>query len=188
MDVPSAVRELALHPFRELPPAPGFERIERGGFLLIVSPFPSAQIVEPMGVSPEAVMTSVATARAIARERGKTLLAWWLGPDRRDLEQPLEAAGLAHQDTPGFEAVENAMVLLGPPEGQVSGVVVRETSTYEEFAAANRVVMEAFDFPDAMRSRGCGRVADAMEEKPILASHGFRDVGQAHLYVDTIAG
>ena len=44
----------------------------------------------------------------------------------------------------------------------LSGVVVRKTSTYEEFAAANRVVMEAFDFPDAMRSRGCGRVADAM--------------------------
>ena len=80
------------------------ERIERDGFLLVLTPYPSAQVVEPMTVSPETMSAAVEAARAIARERGKSPLAWWVGPDRRDLEGPLEAAGLAHQDTPGFEA------------------------------------------------------------------------------------
>ncbi len=217
-----------------------------------------------MSVSPEAVLASVEAARTIARERQKSLLAWWVGPDRRDLKQPLEAAGLAHQDTPGFEAVENAMVLLEPPKGQVAagGVIVKETDTYEEYAAAEEVVMEAFDFPDAMRAdaavelpkrweqyitpsnpgrqfiasidgrivgtafavlgevgvnlfggavleqaRGLGvykaligarweaavardtpalTVQAGRMSKPILEKLGFQDVGQAHLFVDTI--
>jgi len=163
--VPSAVRRLALHPFRELPTAPGSERIERDGFLLVLTPYPSAQVVEPMSVSPETVLASVEAARAIARERGKSLLAWWVDPDRRDLEEPLEAAGLAHQDTPGFEAVENAMVLLEPPTGQLAPgrVIVKGTDTYEEYAAAEEVAMEAFDFPDAMRAESVAELPKSWE-------------------------
>lgn len=265
MDVPNAVRILALHPFRELPAAPGIERVESDGFLLLLNPYPSAQVVEPMNVSPETVPASVEAARTIARQRRKSLLAWWVGPDRRELEQPLEAAGLAHRDTPGFEAVETAMVLLERPRGNVAadGVVVKETDTYEEYAAAEAVVMEAFDFPDAMRAEAAAELPKRWEEyktpsnpgrqfiasiddlvvgtafavlgdagvnlfggavleqargrgvykalvkarweaavargtpaltvqagrmsKPILGKLGFQDVGQAHLFVDTIA-
>ena len=153
MEVPSAVRELALYPFRELRVPPGFERIERDEFLLVVSPYPSAQVVEPLGVSPTTLPASIDAVRAIARERGKPLLVWWIGPDRRDLEQPLLDAGLAHEDTPGFEAVENAMVLLQAPGGEVAaGVSVKQTETYEEYVAAEEIVMDAFDYPEAMRA------------------------------------
>ena len=153
MEVPSAVRELALYPFRELRVPPGFERIERDEFLLVVNPYPSAQVVEPLGVSPTTLPASIDAARAIARERGKPLLVWWIGPDRRDLEQPLLDAGLAHEDTPGFEAVENAMVLLQAPGGDVAaGVSVKQTETYEEYVAAEEIVMDAFDYPEAMRA------------------------------------
>ncbi len=266
MDVPRAVRELALHPFRELPSAPGFERIERDGYLLVLNPFPSAQVVEPIDVTPEAVGTAVESARRTARERGKSLLAWWVGPERHDLEEQLEAAGLVHEDTPGFEAVENAMVLLEPPRvrAAASAVEVKQTETYEEFVAATQVTMDAFDFPEAMRAESIaeapkrweeytaptnpgrqfiasidGRVVGAafavlgaagvnlfggsvLEEargrgvyqsliaarweaavardtpaltvqagrmsKPIVERLGFAEVGQAHIYVDTIAG
>jgi len=153
VEVPSAVRELALYPFRELRVPPGFERIERDEFLLVVSPYPSAQVVEPLGVSPTTLPASIDAARAIARGRGKPLLVWWIGPDRRDLEQPLLDAGLAHEDTPGFEAVENAMVLLQAPGGDVgAGVSVKQTETYEEYVAAEEIVMDAFDYPEAMRA------------------------------------
>ena len=74
---------------------------------------------------------AVESVQRTARERGKSLLAWWVGPDRYDLEEPLEAAGLVHEDTPGFEAVENAMVLLEPPRARAGTAVdVKQTETY----------------------------------------------------------
>jgi hypothetical protein len=165
VDVPRAVRELALHPFRELPSAPGFERIERDGYLLVLNPFPSAQVVEPIDLSPEEIEKAVDSARQVARERGKSLLAWWVEPDCRDLEERFEAAGLVHQDTPGFEAVENAMVLLEPPRARAAtGVEVKQTETYEEFVAATHVVMDAFDFPEAMRAESIAEAPKRWEE------------------------
>jgi hypothetical protein len=159
VEVPHAVSELALHPSRELPPAPGTERIERDGYLIVLNPFPTAQIVEPIDVRPEDVEQAAASARRIARENAKSLLAWWVGPEWRQLEEPLAAAGLVNEDTPGLEAVENAMVLLEPPRTRVAeGVAVKLTETYEEFVAAMDVGMEAFDFPEAMRA---GARADA---------------------------
>jgi GNAT superfamily N-acetyltransferase len=263
VDVPKAVRELALHPFRELRVPPGFERIERDEFLLVLNPYPAAQVVAPRGVSPSTLPASIEAARAIARERGKPLLVWWIGPDRRDLEQSLLDAGLVHEDTPGFEAVESAMVILQAPSGQVAaGVSVKQTETYEEYVAAEEIVMAAFDYPEAMRAEVAGELPKRWDEytspsnpgrefiasidgrivgtafaalgeagvnlfggavleeargqgvykalvdarwnlatargtpaltvqagrmsRPILAKLGFQDVGQAHLYVDTI--
>ena len=265
MDVPSAVRDLAVHPFRELPSAPGEEVIEQDGFLLKLDPYPSAQVVEPIEVSPETVQIAVESAQRIARERGKSLLAWWIGPEYRDLEQPLAAAGLVHADTPGFEAVEVGMVLLRqPPVSVGDGIAVKQTDTYEEFFAGAQVLMEAFDIPKAMRedaiagmpkrweeyttpsnpggqyiasidgrvvgtavavfgaagvnlfgggvleeARGLGvyqaliaarwetavardtpalTVQAGRMSRPILEKLGFVEVGQAHLYVDTITG
>lgn len=165
MDVPKAVLELALHPFRELPPAPSSERIERDGYLLLLNPYPSAQVVEPIDVSPEDVEAAVASAREIAGERGKSLLAWWLAPDRHHLEKRFEAAGLVHEDTPGFEAVENAMVLLEPPRVRAGGSVeVKQTEFYEEFVAASQVAMEAFDYPEAMRADAVAQLPTRWEE------------------------
>jgi GNAT superfamily N-acetyltransferase len=263
VEVQSAVRELAVYPFRELRVPPGFERIERDEFLLVLSPYPSAQVVVPLGVSPSTLPGSIDAARAIARERGKPLLVWWIGPDRRELEQSLLDEGLAHEATPGFEAVENAMVLLQTPGGEVAaGVSVKQTETYEEYVAAEEIVMAAFDYPEVMRAEvaadlpkrweeyttpgnpGRGFIASidgrivgtafaalgevgvnlfggaVLEEargrgvyralidarwdaatargtpaltvqagrmsRPILAKLGFQDVGQAHLYVDTV--
>lgn len=264
MAVPRAVRDLALHPFRELPPSPGSERVERDGYLLLLNPFPSAQIVEPVDVAPDDVAEAVESVRRLARERGKSLLAWWIGPEQRELEQPLETAGLVHQDTPGFEAVENAMVILEPPRAKAEARVdVKLTETFEEFMAAAQVGMDAFDFPEAMRAefmaeaqtrwdeyttpwnpgrqfiasidgrvvgtafaalgaagvnlfggavleeaRGLGvykaliaarweaavargtpalTVQAGRMSKPIVESVGFAEVGQAHLYIDTLA-
>ena len=188
MDVPNAVRDLALHPFRELPPVPGFEQIERDGLLLVLDPFPSPQVVEPIDVAPEDVETAVESARQIARERWKSLLAWWVGPDRRELEDQLEAAGLVHDDTPGFEAVESAMVLLEPPRVRVGeGINVKETDTYREYVAAMQVMMEAFDFPGAMRADAVAGLPKRWEEyttpsnpgRQFIASIDQRVVGTA---------
>ena len=43
-------------------------------------------------------------------------------------------------DTPGFEAVENAMVILQAPCGQVAAEVsIKQTETYEEYVAAEEI-------------------------------------------------
>ena len=165
MDVPAAVQDLALHPFRELPLAPGSERIEREGYLLMLNPFPSAPIVEPIDVATEQVEAAVESARRVAREHGKPLLAWWLGPEWQKLGDWFQAAGLVHEDTPGFEAVENAMVLLEAPRAHAGGSVeVKQTETYEEFVAASRVAMEAFDFPEPMRDHAIAELPKRWQE------------------------
>jgi len=165
MDIPPAVEALALHPFRELPAGPEVERIERDGILLAFHPFPSAQTVEPLDLDEADVPAAVATARALARERNKRLLAWLLAPEHAHLSPALEQEGLVNDDTPGFEAVENAMVLLHPPAGEGdSEVAISAVDSYEDFTAAMTVVMDAFEIPQAMRDEVVAEFPQRWEE------------------------
>src|SRR5262245_3370345 len=118
MDVPADVLALAFHPFRELPAPPGGEKVERAGFVIVFSPYPTAQMVEVRDLAAAAVPTAVADARALARERGKRLLAWCVAPEHDHLAPALEQEGLVNEDTPGAEAIETAMVLLERPMGE----------------------------------------------------------------------
>lgn len=160
MTFDAAVLALALHPFRELPAAPGTERVEQDNAVCFFHPYPNAQPVEPLDLAVADVPSAVAAARSAARERGKRLQGWWIAPEYSDLGPALEREGLVNEDTPGFEAVENAMVLVKPPPGK-SGeeIVVGAVATYEDFTASMSVVMDAFDFPELMR-------ADAVAELP----------------------
>jgi hypothetical protein len=188
VDVPAPVRALALHPFRELPQPPGVERITRDGLLLSINPYPNAQIVEPLDVALDNLPTVVETARTLARERGKSLLAWWVAPEHYELGERLEAAGLVNKDTPGYEAVENAMVLLEPPRGRGGeGVAVKEIETYEEFVAGMLVLIDAFAIPEEMRAEGIAGFPQRWEEycqpgnpgRQYIASVAERIVGTA---------
>jgi GNAT superfamily N-acetyltransferase len=160
MNVQPAVLALALHPFRELPTYPGVERIAQDGILLDLSPYPSAQIVEPLDLGPAEVPAAVAATRAIARDRGKRILAWWISSEHAHLVPALEDEGIVNADTPGFEAIENAMVLVDAPSaGFDPAIAVSEVGCYDDFVAAMYVLMEAFAIPDDMR-------AEAVREFP----------------------
>jgi hypothetical protein len=188
VDVPSAVRGLALHPFRELPTPPGVERIERDGILLSITPYPNAQIVEPLDIAPDDVGAAVETARTVARERGKSLLAWWVAPEHYYLGEQLEAVGLVNDNTPGYEAVENAMVLTEPPRGGGGeGVAVKEVETYEEYVESMHVALDAFTIPEEMRAEAEAGFPQRWEEychprnpgRQYIASIAGRVVGTA---------
>jgi hypothetical protein len=158
MDIPESVRRLALYPFRELPQPPDVERVEFDGAFLAINPWPTAQVVSMRGRGPADVEATVAAARAVARERGKTIVAWWVPPDQDHVAPALEAAGLVNEDTPGFESIENALVLLAPPHGdRVDSVEVRMTEMWEDFRDGARVVEKAFGMPvvsdDELRAR-----------------------------------
>ncbi len=158
MDVPEPVRRLALYPFHELPVPPDVEHVELDGAFIGINRWPTAQIVGMRGRGPSDVTATVEAARAIARERGKTIVAWWVPPDQAHVVPALEAAGLANEDTPGLEAIENALTLVEPPLGnKVEGVEVRIAETWEDYRAASRVIEDAFGMPhvtdDELRSR-----------------------------------
>jgi GNAT superfamily N-acetyltransferase len=110
------------------------------------------------GRGPDDVEATVEAARAVARQHGKKILVWWVPPDQDHVAPALEAAGLVNEDTPGFEAIENALVLVAPPQGDaVDGVEVRATETWEDFRDGSRVVEQAFGMPlvtdDELRAR-----------------------------------
>jgi GNAT superfamily N-acetyltransferase len=98
------------------------------------------------------VHVAVAVARAVARERGKRLLAWWIAPEHDSLRSALEAEGLVNEDATGLEAIENAMALVQAPTGGGPQIAVSTVDSYEDFTAAVFVLQEAFEVPEAMRA------------------------------------
>jgi hypothetical protein len=189
MELDAAVLALALHPFRELPPAPGIERVELDGALCFFHPYPNAQPVEPLDLTAADVPAAVARARTAARERGKRLQAWWIAPEDSDLGPALEREGLVNEDTPGFEAVGNAMVLVEPPGGATGGeIAVGAVESYEDFAASTSVVMEAFDFPEAMRADAVAELPKRWEEYRDPANPGRQYVARIGDHVVGTAG
>lgn len=149
MSIPEPVRELAVYPFRVLPKPPDIERVPFDGAWASFNRWPNAQMVFLDGDGPSDVAAVVAGTRAAARARGKTTLAWWVPPENDALAPALEACGLVNEDTPGFEAVENAMALVEEPAAQIApGLEVRIAESYEDWLAGSLVSKEAFGMPD----------------------------------------
>jgi len=150
MPISPAVRDLAVHPFRELPVPPDVEVVELDGATVGFNKWPTAQLVRVDGTGPTDVAAAVEASRAAGRERGKTVLAWWVPVESDHLVPALEACGLVNEDTPGFEAVENAMALVEPPSGLATDAVeVRMTETWDDFYGASEVVCRAFGMPES---------------------------------------
>jgi len=147
--LPAEVRRLALDPFGELPTPREVEQVELDGAIVSINPWPGAQIVRPAGVGPPDVAATVEAARAVARERGKQILAWWITGEHGDLAAALEEAGLVNADTPGFEAVENGMALMTPPTGRPADHVrIGVVEDWTEYAAVSEVNRAVFGFPE----------------------------------------
>lgn len=183
MQVPEAIARQALHPFRELPMPPGWERVTVGPTLACFHPLPIAQMVEPVDLAAENVQAAVDEVRAAARSRGKSLVVWWIAPEDDALAEPLERAGLVNEDTPGFEAVENAMALTAPPAGsdRPDGVVVTQVASIEDFAAADHAIAEAFEMPQEMREQAA---ASRTERYRDFAASG----DEVHMFIASIDG
>ncbi len=152
MEVPLNVQQQALHPFREVLLPVGWARVERERIRVCLHPLPIAKIVEPVNLRPDEVETAVQEARTILREHGGSLLASWIAPEHASIGEQLEQLGLVNEDTPGFEAVENAMALVDAPTGDLAdSIVVTEVESLEDFGSSNQVTAAAFEMPQAMR-------------------------------------
>jgi GNAT superfamily N-acetyltransferase len=145
MNIPADVRRQALHPFQELLLPVGWNRVEGEHVSVCIHTYPIAQVVEPTNVGPADVDDAVREARELVRAEGKDRLVWWVEPAYEWLGPELEQRGLLHEETPGFEAVENAMALVEPPSGDTpDGVTVGLVETMDDLAASDRVTVEAF--------------------------------------------
>ncbi len=162
MEIPEPVRRQATHPFRELYRAPDVKYVKGPGFTIGINKAPNAQIVAPTEAGPEDVAAAVEAARALAREHDKALLGWWVAPEHDHLRGPLEELGLMNEDTPGYEAIENALALVSPPEGDypVAGVEVTVVESFEQLCAGWAVVEECFGMPSVTDEELKERFAD----------------------------
>jgi GNAT superfamily N-acetyltransferase len=186
--IPEAIRRLAEHPLAELPIPPSMERIVQNGVIMVVTPFPVAQMIDPVDLALAEVEAAVEATRAIGRARRKTVLGWWIAPENDAYAPQLEALGLVNEDTAGYEAIENAMALVTPPRVSAGeDVEVKQVESFEEFAAAARVGMEAFRMPPHMRDELHAGLAKRFEEyqdprhpgRDFVASIDGRIVGAA---------
>jgi len=185
VEFPEEVRRLAVDPFGELPVPKEVERVDVGGAVVSIFPWPTAQIVRPVGVSPSGVATAVEASRALARERGKRTLAWWVTSEHDGVAAALEEVGLVNTDTPGFEAVENGMALRSPPERRpAEGVHIAKVETWEDFSAIAEVGRAVFEMPEIPEDELRERYADYIDQSDLgvalSASIDGRIVGSAH--------
>jgi GNAT superfamily N-acetyltransferase len=183
MGVPEAVARLALSPFRELPLPRNVRPYDLEGARMLINPYPTAQVAYPLTAILD-VSTAVEQARAVARENEKTIVAWWIVPEHDAIVPQLEALGLVNEDTPGFEATENAMALIDPPPGPgVDGVEVRPTVTFDDYRASMDVLIECFGFPELpeeeIRARYDEYMADDVGQSFVAVVDG-RVVGHAY--------
>ena len=141
-------RAIAVNPFVELDLGVLFQRFDLPEACVFTSNWPMAALAVPVSEVSDDLPAAVAGAREIARDQGKSAVAWWIAPRHDELASGLEHLGLTNTDTPGFEAVETAMALDHEPAGgPVNAVEVRSVETLEDFAAAEDVVEQAFGLP-----------------------------------------
>jgi GNAT superfamily N-acetyltransferase len=145
VEIPADVRRQALHPFQELLLPVGWKRVEGEHVLVCFHTYPIAQVVEPKNLGRGDVDDAVEEARELVRAEGKDSLVWWVEPAYEWLGSELVQRGLRNEETPGFEAIENAMALVEPPSGKASdGVTVALVETLGDLAASDHVTVEAF--------------------------------------------
>ena len=163
-EIPEAVRRQALHPFFELPVSATTKTFALDGAVLTINPNPNAQMAFPTRMDVD-VAALVEESRSIAREHGKTAIAWWIAPEHDALAPAFEAVGVVNKDTPGYEATENAMALVSEPLGErPAGVEVRPVESFEDFRAGWGVIETNFGMPKQPEDEIRERYTEYLEE------------------------
>jgi len=170
--VPDDVRRQALHPFSTLPPPDGWRLVEGSHVFVLLHQLPYPQPVEPReGLAVTDLDTAIDEARTLVQEHGRGMLAWLTGPDHPWLGDALARRGLRNEDSPGFESVENAMALLGPPAGDGGeDVEVDVVESFDAFADGTRVELAAFDVPADGRAKMEAELEERFAEYATLAN------------------
>jgi predicted GNAT family acetyltransferase len=169
--------ELADDGWVHLPPRPGDERLDAGGYVFFGGRHESS--VQRIRLADAADLEeAVDTTRELARERGSALVRWWVG----DLATPADAGdtllrlGLAPD---ADEAVLTSMALVGPPErAPRSEIHVRRVESVDDYVRAIEIDARSWDTTEEAVAH---RLARAREQWPAMHAEGRTYVYLAHV-------
>jgi GNAT superfamily N-acetyltransferase len=164
--ISDSVREFAESPEAYVSdPAPPEDRIFTGGCCIYVAGSGTQVNVTRVRTSEAALDRTIAEVREIVRGRGIKRALWSVGPSSRPagLSALLGARGF-FPGKPPFEAEAEAMVLVSPPPPPPPGVEARLVRDLDEYTAALRIAVEAFEMP-AEDARGWLAAAPRLWER-----------------------
>jgi hypothetical protein len=169
--------ELADDGWVHLPPRPGDERIDAGGYVFFGGPHESS--VQRIRLADDADLEeAVDTTRVLARERGSALVRWWVG----DLATPADAAGeLARFGlAPDVdEAVLTSMALVGPPgHDEPGGIDVCRVESVDDYVRAIEIDARSWYTTDEAVA---ARLERARAQWPAMHAEGRTLVYLAHV-------
>jgi GNAT superfamily N-acetyltransferase len=170
--------ELADDGWVHLPPRTGDQRVDAGGYVFFGGRHESSvQRIRLAGAAE--LEEAVETTRELARERGSSLVRWWVG----DLATPAGAAGeLARLGlAPDVdEAVLTSMALVGPPsDGETpDGIDVRRAESVDDYVHAIEIDARSWDTTEEAVA---ARLERAREQWPAMHAEGRTLVYLAHV-------
>jgi hypothetical protein len=142
--MPPTLLELADDGWVHLPPRPGDERIDGGGYAFFGGRHESSVQRIRLGDAGR-VRSAVDETRALARERGSALVRWWVG----DLATPpgvageLTRLGLAPDEE---DPLLTSMALTRAPAGEPSAAVdVRHVESVDDYVRAIEIDARTWD-------------------------------------------
>lgn len=164
--IPDSVREFAESPEAYVSdPAPPEDRIFTEGCCVYVAGSGTQSNVTRVRTSEATLDRTIEEVREIVRARGIKRALWSVGPSSRptNLSAQLAARGF-FPGKPPFEAEAEAMVLVSAPPPPPVGVEARLVRDLDEYVAAVRIAIEAFEMP-AEDARGWLAAAPLLWER-----------------------
>ena len=153
MSIPEAVRDAALFPADDLPETPPqhpYQVVRREGFAVGMFAGFSFGTVDVRSVAEHDLERTVSEARGILLAHGLQKAAWSVPeaafPPR--LVDRLAGFGMTPYDEPPFEPRRASLVLVAPPASSPAEVTARPAKTFDEYRAASRVSVDAFQMSD----------------------------------------
>jgi GNAT superfamily N-acetyltransferase len=150
--IPEDVRRFAEDPaaWGEIGPETGMTRILTDRYCLLLGAVPSFTTVSRLRLDPDTVSETIAEVRGHVAQRDHREAMWWVGPSTTpgDLADRLQAHGFVPDKRSGSEAHATTMVLVDEPPAPPEGIVARRVESFEEFVAAGRVGVAAFEISD----------------------------------------
>jgi GNAT superfamily N-acetyltransferase len=133
-------------------------------------------MVQRIRLAPEQVEAALGQVRALARERSRTRVTWWVGGSSTpaDLERRLLALGLEPASMPIHEPSYAVLALVRPPVEAGAEVGARRVESFEEYLAAWDIVHTAFGHTREQRE-------DSRKAAPMLYELERRDVSANYL-------
>jgi hypothetical protein len=167
------LREMAEYPNSFGPLGPGDARIETERFTLCIGAGIRSNTVQRQHFGAAEVDDVLAEVRALLRARARSFTQWEIGSAAGppNLVELLLERGLERDRDPYAVAV----VLTSEPPPGPPDIVARRVETFDEFAAADAVQIEAFGLPEDEIAESRASLADRWRDTPNLMHAAWLD-------------